>query len=173
MSGWASAPPVLLVSKAKAAAKSLAGRGSRESLASLGSSSVVLGKAPGAALGSGRSRSPPRAALPGLRVDAPGRLERAFVGLPRVLDEVARAQALGALDRDILAVTTQRTNAARLRTIEAALGLWGIALWPPTPVAFKALAATLKWDAMPRLPFTCLPTGLQRRGRATSWTSSR
>ena len=60
------------------------------------------------------------------------------------MSEAERAAALGALDADVLAVSTQRTNAARLRTIESALSLWGIPLWPPTPVSWKALAATLK-----------------------------
>ena len=66
------------------------------------------------------------------------------MGIPHVLSEDERAAALEKLDMDILAVTTQRTNAARLRTIEAALALWGIPMWPPTPASFKALAATLK-----------------------------
>ena len=68
--------------------------------------------------------------LPGLRGDAPGRLARQFAGLPQLLDADARKEALVALDRDILASTTQRTNEARLRTIAAALRLWGIPMWP-------------------------------------------
>ena len=50
-----------------------------------------------------------------------GRLERRFAGLPKVLSEGDRISALERLDADILATATQRTNAARLRTTEAAL----------------------------------------------------
>ena len=42
-----------------------------------------------------------------------------------MLSEEDRAAALFALDQDVLASSTQRTNAARLRTIESALALWG------------------------------------------------
>ena len=139
MSGWSASPPVIFVSKAKAAAKALASGGSRRSVMPSSSSSPLP-----LVQDSGRSRSPPRVALPGLRADAPGRLARRFVGLPRVLDEESRARALEELDRDILATTTNRTTAARLRTIQSALTLWGIPMWPPTPTSFKALAATLK-----------------------------
>ena len=38
-----------------------------------------------------RSRSPVREALPGFRHDAPGRLERRVVGLPKVLSEAQEA----------------------------------------------------------------------------------
>ena len=129
----------------------------------------------------GRSSSPPRAALHGLRADGPGRLERQFCGLPRVLDVEARARALAELDRDVLAATTQRTNAARTRTIEAALGLWVIPLWPPSTVAWSA-SCTLKLgryaSAPPLLcgPITfgirhrCVPCAL---GTVASSTGSR
>ena len=143
MSGWASVgAPVLLAAKAKPAPKSTAHRRSQSSdpSSSMSSSVGLLSSA----VSRGRSRSPQRVALPGLRADGPGRLERRFMGIPHVLSEDERAAALEKLDMDILAVTTQRTNAARLRTIEAALALWGIPMWPPTPVSFKALAATLK-----------------------------
>ena len=174
MSGWASAPPVLLIGKAKAAAKAVAGRGSRvssgvgvPSSSGLASSAVVSRV--------GRSRSPPRAALPGLRADAPGRLERRFVGLPRLLDDEARARALAYLDRDVLATTTQRTNSARMRTIEAALKLWGIPLWPPTPVAWKALAATLKMGrySSASIYFSTYRTTAERMGYALDELSVR
>ena len=165
MSGWSSAPPVLLVSKAKAAAKALAGGGSRRDGRPLVASSLEPGGSMGV-LRAGRSRSPPRAALPGLRADAPGRFERRFVGLPRVLDDAARSAALAELDRDILAATTRKSNDARLRTIEGALKLWGIPMWPPTPVALKALAATLKMGRYASAPiyFSAYRTAAERRG---------
>ena len=138
MSGWSSSPPVVFVSKAKAAAKTLAQGRSRRVVES--PVSVV----PGMLQSAGRSRSPPRVALPGLRADAPGRLDRRFLGLPQVLDEATRVAALEALDRDILAATTNRTTAARLRTIHSALGFWGSLCGLRPHTSFKALAATLK-----------------------------
>ena len=87
----------------------------------------------GAAVVRDSFRSPPRAALPGLRVGAPGRLARQFASLPHVLTADDRKQALGDLDRDVLAESTHRTNEARLRTVASALALWGVPMWPPTP----------------------------------------
>ena len=94
------------------------------------------------------------------------RLERRFVGPPRVLDDAARSAALAELDRGILAATTQRTNDSRLRTVVGALRLWGIPLWPPTPVAFKALAATLKNGPVRFRAYLLLPyrSAAERRG---------
>ena len=143
MSGWSSAGvPVVLIAKAKPSPKSAAQNRSQRPLAF--SSSVPPIGPLSAAVSRGRSRSPDRAALPALRSDGPGRLDRRFAGLPRVLSEEERAAAIEALDSEILAATTQRTNAARLKTISSALALWGIPMWPPTAVSFKALAATLK-----------------------------
>ena len=167
MSGWSAAPPVLLISKAKATAKAVArGRGARgPELAS------VLRQV--ASRPSDRSRSPPRVGLPGLRGDAPGRLERQFAGLPHLIDADSREAALGALDRDILAASTQRTNEARLRTIEAALRMWGIPLWPPTLVAWKALVATLKnWAAMRRRRCISQRTRQWQNGEDMCWMTS-
>ena len=130
MSGWASAgAPVHLVAKAKPAPKGTAQNRSQRSVAS-SSLSPPAGLL-SAAVARGRSRSPVRDALPGLRADGPGRLDRRFVGLPRVLSDEERAAALEQLDAYILAATTQRTNSARLETIEASLALWGIPMWPP------------------------------------------
>ena len=92
-----------------------------------------------------RSRSPLRPALPGLRADAPGR--KAVGGVARVPSlgsAEERVAALNELDRDVLASTTSRTNAARMHTIEDILSKWGLAVFPPTPMSWKALAATLK-----------------------------
>ena len=117
-----------------------------------------------------RSRSPPRVALPGLRSDAPGRRERTPAQLPRVLDDAARQEALSALDRDVLAVTTNRTHAARMRTIEVALSLWGLALWPLTPTSMKALASTLKQGgyASAHLYLMAYKIEAERRGQVIS-----
>ena len=83
-----------------------------------------------------------------------------------MLDEEARVAALADLDRDVLAATTSRSNAARLRTIETALGLWGIAIWPPTPTSFKAFAATLKMGRYASAPiyFAAYKAEAERRG---------
>ena len=64
--------------------------------------------------------------------------------MPTVLSVEDRSVALQALDRDILAESTHRSNDARLRTIAGALQLWGIPMWPPTAASWKALASTLK-----------------------------
>ena len=164
MSGWAFAAPVVFVPKAKASSKQpSAGKGSRGMVPSAAGSRPL--PVTSSAL-SGRSRSPPRVGLPGLRGDAPGRLARQFAGLPQLLDPAAREEALVALDRDILAATTQRTNDARLRTIEAALRLWGIPMWPPTLIAWKALAATLKMGRYASAPvyFSTYKAAAERRG---------
>ena len=101
------------------------------------------------------------------------RLERRFAGPPRVLDDAARSAALAELDRDILAVTTQRTNDARLRTIVGALRLRGVPMWPPTPMAFKALAATLKMGRYASAPIYFSPTALLPNVGGMSWMSWR
>ena len=71
-----------------------------------------------------------------------------------------------ALDNDILASSTARTNAARLRTIEAALNFWGIPMWPPTVVSWKALAATLKMGKYAPVAtyFSAYRTAAERQG---------
>ena len=163
MSGWdASGAAVFLVTKAKASAKNLAKARSHNFVGNLLSSSSSAQRSSPLSAARARSRSPQREALPGFRADAPGRLERRFAGLPRVLSEDQRAQALDALDADILAASTLRTNTARLHTIESALALWGIPMWPPTVVSWKALAATLKWGGGLRIRvviFLRLPHG--------------
>ena len=113
-----------------------------------------------------RSRSPQRTALPGLRSGAPGRLDRQFVRFPAVLSEPDRVAALEALDRDILAESTHRSNEARLRTVSSALSLWGIPMWPPTAASWKALAATLKAGryASAALYFSAYRVAAERRG---------
>ena len=113
-----------------------------------------------------RSRSPQRTALPGLRSGAPGRLDRQLARLPAVLSESDRVAALEALDRDILAESTHRSNEARLRTISSALSLWGMPMWPPTAASWKALAATLKAGryASAALYFSAYRVAAERRG---------
>ena len=81
----------------------------------------------------------------GLRADAPGRKASGGVARVPALGTVEeRVAALNELDRDVLAATTSRTNAARMNTIEEILSKWGLAVFPPTPMSWKALAATLK-----------------------------
>ena len=92
MSGWGSSgSPIVIVSKAKQTARQPRSKAPGVLTAPAGPPLVV---------GSSRdrSRSPHRPALPGLRADAPGRLERKFASLPKVLTESERATALAALD---------------------------------------------------------------------------
>ena len=92
MSGWASAgAPVFLVAKAKPSPKGTAQNRSQRSVAS-SSSAPPIGLL-SAAVSRGRSRSPVRVALPGLRSDGPGRLDRRFAGFPRVLTDDERSAA--------------------------------------------------------------------------------
>ena len=125
-----------------------------------------MAASPAFAVARERSRSPGRAALPGLRRGAPGRLDRQFASLPSVLSAEARTAALDALDKDILAESTQRSNEARLRTIANALRLWGIPMWPPTAASWKALAATLKLGrySSAALYFSAYRVAAERRG---------
>ena len=132
MLGWSASPSVSFVAPAP---KAKAGRVAR-AVASVAVPRIDLVRE--------RSRSPAREALPGLRRGAPGRLERRSAALLAVMSSEDRAAALDALDRDILAESTQRTNDARLRTISSALKLWGIPMWPPTAASWKALAAMLR-----------------------------
>ena len=62
-----------------------------------------------------------------------------------------------------------------MRTIEAALRLWGIPLWPPTPVAWKALAATLKMGrySSASIYFSTYRTTAERMGYALDELSVR
>ena len=157
MKGWLGAPPVEFVSP-----------NSRSQTRPLVQSGVVGAVAGSSAVGSARerSRSPSRGALPGLRRGAPGRLDRQLAGLPAVLSFDDRRLALEALDRDILAESTHRSNEARLRTVENALRLWGIPMWPPTAASWKALAATLKQGryASAALYFSAYRVAAERRG---------
>ena len=162
MKGWLGAPPVEFVSP-----------NSRSQTRPLVQSGVVGAVAGSSAVGSARerSRSPSRGALPGLHRGAPGRLDRQLAGLPAVLSFDDRRLALEALDRDILAESTHRSNEARLRTVENALRLWGIPMWPPTAASWKALAATLKPGAtlQPRCIFQLIEWQLS--AEAICWTS--
>ena len=64
--------------------------------------------------------------------------------LPRRMDEADQLAALDAFERDVLAHTTREAMAAKLRTIERALALWGLVPLPPSTRTLRALGATLK-----------------------------
>ena len=53
--------------------------------------------------------------------------------------------ALEDLEEDVLAPGTRRSDASRIRTMEQALGAWGLPLFPPSPLSVRALGASLKW----------------------------
>ena len=113
-----------------------------------------------------RSRSPVRAALPGLRRDAPGRREVAPARMPDLALHSDRVAAIAALERDVLAASTTRTNSARLGTISSMLALWGLEPFPPTPTTWKALAATLKQGGYrsAAVYLSCYKLECERRG---------
>ena len=60
------------------------------------------------------------------------------------MDAEAQARALDALDRDILAASSQAPRKSVLHTVETALQDWGLQAWPPTRASWRALAASLK-----------------------------
>ena len=55
-----------------------------------------------------------------------------------------RASALALLESEVKAVSTHSSDDSRLRTMEAWLSKWGLAMFPPTIASFKAVAASLK-----------------------------
>ena len=91
-----------------------------------------------------RSRSPPVPALGGLRVGAPGRLERVSAKVPTFSNQEERDAALASLDKDVKAASTHISDNNRLATISSWLERWGMVAFPPTLASFKAVAATLK-----------------------------
>ena len=131
------APPVLFGKKPKA------GSQKRETVG--GSiSSWVVPRPKWGARGRSRSRSPFRAALPGLRVLAPGRRERRRAASPDLDNEQKRQEALRALDLDKKASSTHVSDTSRIAIMEGWLRQWGLNMFPPSVASFKAIVATLK-----------------------------
>ena len=81
MFGWSASPPVSLATRPKAPGRAKASAGS-STAASRVARAVAQAVGPADSVGQERSRSPVRVPLPGLRGDAPGRLERRFASLP-------------------------------------------------------------------------------------------
>jgi hypothetical protein len=90
-----------------------------------------------------RSRSPPRA-LPPLRKDAPGRLERTRGALPTLATEEQRSAARSSFEKDVYATSTRRVLEAKLVTVSKAFALWGREPLPPSIESVTELGATLK-----------------------------
>ena len=82
--------------------------------------------------------------LPGLRKNAPSRLERRTAAMPDLTVAEIRDEALVYLDRDVKASTTHESDDSRLRNITRWLASWGLRPFPPTLASVKALAASLK-----------------------------
>ena len=96
---------------------------------------------------SSRKRSaptPPPKAAPPLRVDAPERKERKRGALPHGLGEEERTEALRHFNEEMFAPTTRYVMNQKMKTITAALGMWGHAHLPPTIDHIISLGATLK-----------------------------
>ena len=129
-------PEVVLTPRAAAGSKARARAPSRTSgVVPASSSSSALPSQPRLPRASSpsRSRSPDRMALPGLRSDAPGRLARVRAHPPDLSAFDQQQAALAALDRDVMAATTSRSNSARLATIQGMLRQWeggGVSSYP-------------------------------------------
>ena len=171
MWGWAASAPISFTPRAKSQAS---GGGDRRS----SSSTLLASRLPvrpsllssSSSLLRVRSRSPRRDGLPGLRSDAPSRRPRVGAQLPSVLSDEDKQQALKELEKDILAATTNKSHASRLRTIGMALSLWGLSPWPPTLTTWKALASTLKKGgySSAHLYLSAYRTESERRGYTLS-----
>ena len=161
--GVPQASEVVLVAKKKPGPKSRARASTPAASSSSSSAAVPLVVDAGSRE---RSRSPVRAALPGLRRDAPGRREVAPARMPDLALHSDRVAAIAALERDVLAASTTRTNSARLGTISSMLALWGLEPFPPTPTTWKALAATLKQGGYrsAAVYLSCYKLECERRG---------
>ena len=72
-----------------------------------------------------RSRSPPVPALGGLRVGAPGRLERVSAKVPTFSNQEERDAALASLDKDVKAASTHLSDNSRLGSISSWLARLG------------------------------------------------
>ena len=171
MWGWHLSSSVAFVPRPKAAPKARVQRVERNGPSLSSSSSLDLAsRLPVVSVLRERSRSPGRDGLPGLRSDAPGRRAMTTAQLPRILSEEDKAEACRLLDKDILSSTTNRTHAARLKTIGVALSLWGLPMWPLTPTSMKAVASTLKHGgySSAHLYLMAYKTEAERRGQSVS-----
>ena len=107
----------------------------------------------------------PRPPVLQLREDAPRRRIYQRGGFPDLSDPASRAQALRDFNADILATTSQASEASRTATVHRLMAFWNLPLLPLSYFKLRALGASLKagYYRLPSCIFTTLRCCMRER----------